>query len=98
MTDLDRVEQTLRNEFIDQHYTRHDLLGNAACARKIKDVIIAHILLKHLQRECVEAMKSLMMELFVAEDDFKDVIVPCIDVYYKAKELIDKGYCNDLMK
>ena len=47
MTDLERAEQTLRSELKDQPYTRHDLLGNAACARKIRNVIIAHILIMH---------------------------------------------------
>ena len=98
MTDLEKVEQELINELKEYHYTRYDLLGNAACARKIRNVITAHILIKHTQGECEEAMKTLMIGSLVTEKDFKSVIVPYIDVYYKAKELIDKGYCNDLIK
>jgi hypothetical protein len=98
MEDLERLEQVLREEFENHPYTRHDLLGNSSCERKINNVIIAHILNNHLQSECKDTMCSLMTDSLVVEEDFENEITPRIDAYYKAKELIDKGYCKDLMK
>ena len=88
----------MREEFARQPHTRNELLGNAACGRKIRKLIISHILKGEIQSECVEAMKSLMIESGVSSKSIDDEIIPYIDTYYKAKELIDNGYCNDLMK
>ena len=79
-------------------HTRRELLGNATCERKIRAVIIARILHKTLYGDCVELMKSLMTGEGVSKNDFEAEIIPYIDLYYKAKELIDKGYCDDLKK
>ena len=45
---------------------------------------------------CNEETKSLMIESGVSDESFEKEIKPEIDAYYKAKDLIDKGYCNDL--
>ena len=96
MAELIQFEQRLREEFQNMPHTRTELLGNAACERKIRSVIIAHIIKGDLKGECIQSMKDLMIEEGVSKDSFKVEIDPYIDLYYKAKELIDNGYCEGL--
>ena len=97
MTNLENSKQNLLHEFESMPHTRRDLLGNAACARKIRELIIANILNKVKQSTCVDELNDLMVvELGVLEEDFKKEILPLIDTFYKAKKLIDCGYCNEL--
>lgn len=98
MNDLERAEQTLRNEFIDQPHTKHDLLGNAACARKIRNLIVAYIKDNIEKSKCSVEIKSLMLDSGVAEEYYLKEIEPYIDSFYRAKELIDYGYCDVLKK
>ena len=39
MADLEGARQNLQKEFERMPHTKHDLLGNAACGRKIKELI-----------------------------------------------------------
>lgn len=96
MSDLERAKLSLRNDFEKMPYTRIDLLGNAACSRKIRSLIVAYILDGIELTTCNEETKSLMIESGVSDESFEKEIKPEIDAYYKAKDLIDKGYCNDL--
>lgn len=95
MTELERAKLTLIDEFEMMPHTRKDLLGNAACARKIKDLIMSFVKENAEESTCKDEMKSLMIESGVSEENFEKEIIPEINVYYKAKELIDKGYYND---
>lgn len=76
-------------------HTRYDLLGNAACGRKIKELIMAYIKDGVAQDKCMTEIKSQMVDFGILENNFEKEIVPYIDAYYKAKELIDKGYCKN---
>jgi len=97
MNNLESAKNNLINELKNMPYTRRDLLGNAACARKIRELIIANILNMVEQSTCVDELNDLMVvELGVLEEDFKKEILPLIDTFYKAKKLIDCGYCNEL--
>ena len=96
MTDIERARQSLRNEFELMPHTQYDLLGNAACSRKIRLLITAYILDGIAQNTCRDEIKSLMIDSGVSDDSFEKEIMPEIAAYYKAKELIDKGYCNYL--
>jgi methyl coenzyme M reductase beta subunit len=97
MNELENAKQNLREEFQRMPHSRHDLLGNAACGRKIKNLIIAYILENVSQNTCVENIQRIMLEEGVIKEDFEKEIVSYIDAYYKAKELIDRGYCKDLL-
>lgn len=83
------------DEFERMPHTRYDLLGNAACGRKIKRLIIAYILERAESSTCKDEIKSLMIEFGVSEEMFEKEIMPEIDTFYKAKELIDQGYCSE---
>ena len=96
MIDLEEAKQNLRDELENMPHTRNDLLGNAACGRKIRALIVAQILDGATISICIDEMKSLMLEYGVIADKFNKEIIPEISVYYKAKELIDNGYCDDL--
>jgi len=96
MTNLENSKQNLLHEFESMPHTRRDLLGNAACYRKIRELIICYILNGENQRTCIDEMKCLMIDSKVLEEDFKKEILPLIDAFYKAKDLIDKGYCTEL--
>lgn len=98
MADLERAKQNLCDEFERMPHTRRDLLGNAACDRKIRGLILAYILEGILQNTCEAETRTLMIDSGVLEENFKKEIIPLINAYYKAKELIDAGYCNDLKK
>lgn len=98
MTGLEESKLILQREFVDSPYTRKNLLGNAACSRKIRNLIIQFILAKKDYVQCIDEIKALMLNSGIMEDDFIKEIVPFIDAYYKAKELIDAGYCKDLIK
>lgn len=97
MNELEEAKQILREEFQRMPHSRHDLLGNAACGRKIRILIIAYILENVSQKICVEDIKRIMLEEGVIKEDFEKEIVSYIDTYYKAKELIDRGYCKELL-
>ena len=94
MTDLERAKQNLREEFERMPHTQYDLLGNAACSRKIRALIMAYILESAMLSTCRDEVKSLMIDSGVSEKIFEKEIMPEISVYYKAKELIDTGYFN----
>jgi len=94
MTDLERAKLSLREEFERMPHTRYDLFGNAACSRKIRELIMAYILESATLCICRDEVKSLMIESGVSEKIFEKEIIPEISVYYKAKELIDNGYFN----
>ena len=96
MIELEEAKQKLREELECMPHTRFDLLGNAACGRKIRNIIIAYIFKDISQSECTDEIKALMIESGVLEKNFEEEIKPYIDVNYKAKELIDKGYCNEI--
>ena len=98
MSDLEKARLILQRELVENPHTRKDLLGNAACGRKIRNLIIQFILAKKDQGQCLDELKVLMLNSGVMEDDFEKEIVPFVDTYFKAKELIDAGYCNDLKK
>ena len=98
MSDLEKAKQRLLEEFQLQPHTKSDLLGNAACGRKIRALIIQYILSAKVQSICYDEIKTLMIDSGVVEEQFEKEIAPNIDAYYKAKELIDAGYCNDLIK
>lgn len=98
MTRIEESELLLQGEFVDYPHTRKDLLGNAACCRKIRNLIIQLIVAKMDHNQCLGEIKALMLNSGVMEDDFEKEIVPFVDTYYKAKDLIDAGYCNDLKK
>ena len=95
MTELERAKQRLCEEFENMPHSRYDLLGNAACGRKIRAFIIANINEHIPQGDCTAEMRTLMIDSGVVEENFEKDIAPYIDTYFKAKELIDKGYCKD---
>jgi hypothetical protein len=97
MNNLESARNSLINELETMSHTRRDLLGNAACARKTRELIIAYIRNNYGQNECLDELNSIMVGLGVLEKDFEKEVLPLIDTYYKAKELIDKGYCNSLL-
>ena len=96
MTDLERAKLILIQELENMPHTRYDLLGNAACGRKIKNVIKAYILEHFEQSICMSELKSLMIESGVSEESFEKEIIPEIDIFYRAKALLDEGYFNEL--
>lgn len=96
MKNIEDAKQILVNEFNDAPYTRNDLLGNAACNRKIKDLIICYILNRISQAECEKEIRTLMIDSKVLEEKIENDILPLIDMYYKAKELVDAGYFINL--
>ena len=98
MTELEESKLILQREFADSPHTKKELLGNAACCRKIRNLIIQFILAKKDHGQCLDEIKALMLNFGVMEDDFVKEIIPFIDAFYKAKELIDRGYCNELEK
>lgn len=98
MTRLENAKDVLCQEFERFPYTRNDLLGNAGCARKIREVIISYIIAQQTFDTCLVEARNLMIDHGVAEEAFEDKIVPYIDALYKAKELIDAGYCDELKK
>ncbi len=81
MTELERAKQRLYEEFENMPHTRYDLLGNAACGRKIRNLITAYIVEQKQQSECVAEIKSLMIDSGVVEENFEKEIVPYIDAY-----------------
>ena len=95
MTDLERTKENLQEEFERMPHTQYDLLGNAACNRKIRALIMAYISDGATLSTCGDEIKSLMIESGVSVDNFEKEIMPEITVYYKAKELIDNGYFTD---
>ena len=94
MTDLERAKQSLQEEFERMPHTQCDLLGNAACNRKIRTLIMTYILDDAALSTCEDELKSLMIDSRIAEKSFEKEILPEIIVHYKAKELIDNGYFN----
>ena len=98
MSDLEKAKQRLFEEFQLQPHTRYDLLGNATCGLKIRTLIIQYILSAKVQSICYDEIKSLMIDSGVVEEQFEKEIAPYIDAYYKAKELLDAGYCDKLRK
>lgn len=94
MTDLERAKQSLQEGFERMPHTQYDLLGNAACSRKIRTLIMTYIMESATLSTCRDEVKSLMINSGVSEKSFEKEIVPEISVYYKAKELIDNGYFN----
>ena len=94
MTNLERAKQNLREEFERMPHTQYDLLGNAACSRKIRAVIMAYVSDGVMLSTCRDEVKSLMVDSGVSEENFEKEIMPEIVGYYKAKELIDYGYFN----
>ena len=94
MTNLERAKESLREEFERMPHTRYDLLGNAACNRKIRAVIMAYVSEGVMVSTCKDEVKSLMADSGISEEDFEKEIMPEIVGYYKAKELIDNGYFN----
>lgn len=96
MTRLENAKDALCQEFERFPYTRNDLLGNAGCARKIREVIISFIIAQQAYGTCLDETRSLMIDHGVTEEVFEDKIAPYIDAFYKAKELIDAGYCDKL--
>ena len=97
MNELEKAKRYLIDEFEKMPHTRRDLLGNAACGRKIKNLIIAFLKAKKPQSTCVTEMKSLMIDSGVKEESFEMELIPYIDSWYKAKDLLDNGYCKDLV-
>lgn len=98
MNELDDAKAALIYEFEHLLHTRKDLLGNAACGRKIHNVIIEYIRANETQASCVNGLRSLMLDSGVLEEDFNREILPEISAFYRAKELIDAGYFNWLKK
>lgn len=95
MTDLERAKQILREEFERMPHTKKDLLGNAACGRKIREFIMAYISNGATLSTCGDEARSLMIDSGVSEESIEKEIMPEIAAYYRAKELADNGYFNN---
>lgn len=98
MIRLENAKEVLCQEFERLPYTRNVLLGNAGCARKIREVIISFIIAQQTFDTCLVETRNLMIDYGVAEEAFEARIAPYIDAFYKAKELIDAGYCEEIKK
>ena len=61
MTDLERAKQSLQEGFERMPHTRYDLLGNAACSRKIRTLIMTYIMESATLSTCRDEVKSLMI-------------------------------------
>ena len=85
MKNIEDAKQILVDEFNDAPYTRNDLLGNAACNRKIKDLIFCYIREDIPQAECEKEIRTLMIDSKVLKEKIENDIVPLIDMYYKGK-------------
>ncbi len=95
MTELERKKKDLQEEFERMPHTQYDLLGNAACKRKIEALIMSYISNDATLSTCKDEVKSLMIESGVSPENFEKEIMPEIAVYYKAKELINNGIFRD---
>ncbi len=94
MTDLERAKQRLREELESMPHTQYDLLGNAACSRIVRALIMAYVSEGATLSTCKDEVKTLMFDSGFSDKSFDNEIMPEIAVYYKAEELIDNGKSN----
>jgi hypothetical protein len=88
MTVLERTKKNIHEGYERRPHTQYNLLGNAACNRIIKALIMAYISNDATLSTCKNNEKSLMIES-VFGLSFEKEIMPEITTYFKTKEHIE---------